>query len=150
MLRGFGQALAAWLCLLAICAAAKEDQTITFGTLPKSTFGDNDFDPGATASSNLTVSYASSNTDVATITTGGQIHILRVGTSDITASQSGDDDYNAAPEVMRTLTVKLAAPVITAPAAHSPPTIVDTHWPEFTWGSVYGASQYCLSLWDAT
>ena len=83
----------------------KISQTITFGALPAKVFGDADFSPGATASSTLTVAYASSNTAVATIV-GENIHIVGVGTSIITASQTGDGSYNAATDVSQTLTVE--------------------------------------------
>ncbi len=82
----------------------KADQTISFSALPAKAFGDADFAPGATASSGLLVSYASSNTSVATIVSG-QIHIVEAGTSNITASQAGNSAYNAAPSVVRQLTV---------------------------------------------
>lgn len=80
----------------------KANQTITFAA-PSKTYGDADFAP-ATASSGLTVTYASSNTAVATIVSG-QIHVVGVGTSTITASQAGDASYNAASDVQQTLTV---------------------------------------------
>jgi hypothetical protein len=82
----------------------KAGQTITFPALPIKLYGDPDFDPGATANSGLPVSYASSNTAVATIVSG-KIHILSVGTSTITASQGGNANYNAATPVSQTLTV---------------------------------------------
>jgi len=52
----------------------------------------------ATASSGLTVSYVSSNTNVATIA-GDVVTIVGVGTTMITASQAGDSVYDAAPSV---------------------------------------------------
>lgn len=82
----------------------KQDQAITFNTLPDKLVTDADFDPGATASSGLDVSYTSSNTSVATIV-NGLIHITGAGTSTITASQAGDENYNLAQDVSRTLTV---------------------------------------------
>lgn len=90
----------------------KQDQTINFNVLPSKTFGDADFAPGATASSGLAVSYASSNTAVATIL-NGLIHIVGAGTSTITASQAGDSNYNAAPSVSQGLTVSKSNQTIT-------------------------------------
>lgn len=84
---------------------AKLDQTISFNELPLKQVGDVDFSPGATASSNLEVSYMSSNSDVATIVEG-EIRIVGVGTTIITASQIGNEDYNAAASVSQTLTVR--------------------------------------------
>jgi len=59
---------------------------------------------GATASSGLTVSYASSNTGVATVA-GNTVTIVGAGTTTITASQAGDADFAAAANVTQTLTV---------------------------------------------
>ena len=96
-----------------------QNQTITFNPLPTKTYGDFDFAPGATASSGLTVSYASSNPAVATIVSG-QIHIVGAGSSTITASQAGNGTYNPAPNVQQTLTVNKAAQAtvtVSAPAS---------------------------------
>ena len=84
-------------------------QTITFPPLSAKVVGDADFSAGATASSGLTVSLASSNTAVATIA-GGNIHIIGAGTAVITASQDGNAVYNSATNVTQTLVVT-AAPV---------------------------------------
>ena len=82
----------------------KQNQTITFGTLTKKTTQDSDFDPGATASSGLAVTYSSSNSSVATIV-NGLVHIVGGGVSTITASQSGSVAYNAATDVSQSLSV---------------------------------------------
>lgn len=89
-------------------------QTITFNTLPAKTYGAIDFDPGATASSLLPVTYTSSNPAVATIVNGNTIHIVGAGTTDITAEQAGNTDYQAATPVTQTLTVNKATLTITA------------------------------------
>ncbi|MEO6497389.1 MAG: cadherin-like beta sandwich domain-containing protein, partial [Mucilaginibacter sp.] len=86
-------------------------QTITFASLPGKTYGDADFDPGATINTSLSISYSSSNTDVATIV-NKKIHIVGPGTADITASQPGDAG-NAAVSVTQTLTVNKAPQTIT-------------------------------------
>ena len=101
-----------------VTIALKQDQTITFGTLPTKTYGDGDFAPGATASSGLTVTYASSNTSVATIV-GSAIHIVGAGTANITASQAGNATYNPAPDVVQALTVNRANQTITFGALSS-------------------------------
>jgi hypothetical protein len=82
----------------------KTNQTITFNALPVKMVGDADFNPGATASSGLAVTYTSSNTAVATIV-NGNIHVVAAGTSVITASQAGNDVFNPAANVTQTLTV---------------------------------------------
>jgi hypothetical protein len=85
----------------------KQDQVITFTTISSKVYGNPDFNPGATASSGLPVSYASSNTAVATIV-NGNVRIIGAGTSTITASQSGDANFNPAPAVSQILTVAKA------------------------------------------
>ena len=79
-------------------------QSITFDPLRPKTFGDGDFDPGATASSGLTVEYDTSAPGIAAVV-GRKIRVLAPGSADLTASQGGDEQYAAAPDVMRTLTV---------------------------------------------
>jgi uncharacterized protein YaiE (UPF0345 family) len=91
------------------------NQTITFPALLAKNFGNAAFNPGATASSGLTVTYASSNSAVATIV-GGNINIVGAGTSTITASQAGNANYNAATSVPQTLTVNKINQTITFPA----------------------------------
>lgn len=91
----------------------KQSQTITFNALAAKTYGDADFDPGATASSSLPVTYSSNNPAVATIV-NGKVHITGTGTATITADQAGNVDYLAAPSVVQTLTVNKASLTITA------------------------------------
>lgn len=81
-----------------------EDQTINFLPLANKTYGDGDFAITADASSGLPVSFSSSNTNVATIN-GDMIQIVGEGDVTITASQQGNNNYNAAPSVERTFTV---------------------------------------------
>ena len=83
---------------------AKANQTITFAALPAKTVGDPTFTLTATASSGLTVTYASSNLLVATIS-GNTVTIVGAGTTTITASQTGDTNYNAATDVNQSLLV---------------------------------------------
>ena len=90
----------------------KANQTITFTALPGVVYGNADFDPGATASSGLPVSYSSNNTDAATIT-GGKVHIEGAGSATITASLPGNTNYNAASDVAQVLTVSKASQTIT-------------------------------------
>lgn len=79
-------------------------QTITFAPLAAKQVGDADFDPGATASSQLPVTYSSFDTTVATIV-NNQVHIVAAGTTQIKASQAGNTTYQAAPDVTQSLTV---------------------------------------------
>jgi hypothetical protein len=90
-----------------------ESQTMTFASLTPVLLSTADYSPGASASSGLTVTYTSSNPCVANIV-GGNIHIVGVGTTTITASQSGGGNYGAATSVNQTLTVMNPTSTLTA------------------------------------
>ncbi|SLM28453.1 exported hypothetical protein [Desulfamplus magnetovallimortis] len=96
----------------------KADQTITFNALAAKNCGDSSYDLIATASSGLAVSYASSNTNVATISEN-TVTIVGAGSTTITASQSGSNNYNAATSVDQTLTVNSVNPSVTTAAISS-------------------------------
>lgn len=85
----------------------KTSQTITFDILPAQTFGNSSFPLESTATSGLAVSYASSNTAVATVS-NGQVIIIGAGTTNITVTQGGDAIYSSATQVVRALTVNKA------------------------------------------
>ncbi|MBC8034662.1 MAG: T9SS type A sorting domain-containing protein [Chitinophagaceae bacterium] len=89
-------------------------QTISFNPLPVKVVGSPNFDPGATSSKGLQITYTSSNASVATIV-AGQIRIGNAGTSTITASQAGDDTTNPARNVTQLLTV---TPVLPPPGSN--------------------------------
>ena len=91
----------------------KHDQTISFEALSAKTYGDAAFNLNAIATSGLTVSYASSNGNVAQIS-GSVVTMVGAGQTTITASQEGNSAYNAAPIVQQTLTVAKAALTATA------------------------------------
>ena len=95
--------------------AEKQTQNITFNVLPAKIYGDGDFAPVATASSGLTVSYTTSDPNVATIV-GGQIHIVGTGTCTIYADQGGNADYLPASQISQTFTVTKATLTVTADA----------------------------------
>ena len=82
----------------------QQSQTITFDVLNDATYGDNDIALTATTSSNLPVTYTSSNSLVAEIV-NGKIHIVNAGTCNILANQDGNSDYLAADEVSVAFTV---------------------------------------------
>ena len=84
---------------------AKADQTISFGPLANKTFGDPDFGVSATASSGLVVSFAASgNCSIS----GSTVHLTGAGSCTITASQAGDANYNAAPDVPQAFSIAKA------------------------------------------
>jgi uncharacterized repeat protein (TIGR03803 family) len=82
-------------------------QSITFSALPEKTFGVASFQLTATASSGLPVIYKSSDVAVATIN-GNTVTVVGAGVTIITASQAGNENYLAAPDVSQTLTVNEA------------------------------------------
>ena len=104
-------------------------QTINFGALTQKTEGNSNFTLNATASSGLTVSYASSDTNIARIINGNEVQIMGVGSCEITASQNGDSTYDEAPKVLQTLVVNTDASKLnqTITFSLSPNT--------YTWGS---------------
>lgn len=93
--------------------AVPQVSPFVFNALPVKTYGNADFNGGATSlNTTQPIIYTSSNPLVATIV-GGDIHITGAGTSDITASQASDGFYPAA-SVTRTLTVNKAALTVKA------------------------------------
>lgn len=92
-------------------------QTITFGPLSNKIYGDADFLVNASASSGLTVSFTSQTTSVCTVTIS-TVHIVSVGQCTIRASQAGNANYSAAPNVDQsfnvTSSVDVVPPVVTA------------------------------------
>ena len=95
---------------------SQASQTLTFGVLAAKSYGGAAFDLTATASSGLTVGYASSDESVATVA-GSTVTILKAGSTTLTASQAGDTNTSAATPVARLLTVNQATPTYKAPAA---------------------------------
>jgi hypothetical protein len=88
----------------------KGDQTITFAPLPDKNFGDPSFTLSATASSGLAVSFsATGNCSY----TRGRVTITGAGSCTITASQPGDANWNAAPDVVQSFTINKGVQTIT-------------------------------------
>ncbi|WP_420583422.1 ELWxxDGT repeat protein [Reichenbachiella sp.] len=81
-----------------------QSQIITFLPLDEKNYGDANFNLTATASSNLAVTYVSSNEAVATVV-NQTVTIVGVGETNITASQIGGGIYSAADDVIQKLTV---------------------------------------------
>jgi hypothetical protein len=91
---------------------AKADQTITFPVISGHVYLDPDFDPGATASSSLPMSYSVGAGDPCAIV-AGKVHITGAGSCTVTASQAGNNNYNAAPDVPRSFSIAKANQTIT-------------------------------------
>jgi hypothetical protein len=92
--------------LVVVDYAKKVPQTIHFNNITIPVPWNIDFSPVATASSGLPITFTSSNSNIATIV-NGKIHILRDGTCNITASQTGNTVYEAAPNVTQSLVVSV-------------------------------------------
>ena len=116
-------------------ASASVDQTLTVNkaaqtisgvvdTMSKAG-GDAAYSLGATVSSGLTLTYASDNTGVATVSSAGLVTIVGAGTANLTVSQAGNDNYNAAPTVTQLLTVAKTAQTITFTPITSPRSTAD-------------------------
>jgi hypothetical protein len=81
---------------------AKANQTITFAPLPDKTTNDPPFTVSATASSGLAVTFGvTGNCTIA----GTTVTITGAGSCTVTASQSGNSNFNAAPDVPRTFNI---------------------------------------------
>jgi hypothetical protein len=91
----------------------KADQTITFGSLADKIVTDADFTVGATASSGLTVSFASQTPSTCSVVSGTTVSIDAVGLCTIRASQAGNGDYNAATNVDNSFNISAATPTFT-------------------------------------
>ncbi len=98
--------------LIQTLTVSKASQAITFASIPSKKYGSANFSLVTTASSGLQISYISSNPSVATVT-NGVVHIVSVGITTITASQPGDDNYNAALQIQQNLIVIKNSQVIT-------------------------------------
>ncbi|HEV8553537.1 MAG TPA: FG-GAP-like repeat-containing protein [Casimicrobiaceae bacterium] len=110
-------------------AQAQTSQTITFNALASKTYGNAPFTVSATASSGLTVSFASLTTSVCTVS-GTTVTIVAAGTCTIEASQAGNGTYAPAPNVDQSFTVAKANQTITFGALS---------------GKTYGAAPFTIS-----
>ena len=91
----------------------KVAQTISgVASTANKTYGDAAYSLGATVGSGLTITYASSNTSVATIAANGTVTIVAPGTTTFTASQTGDARYSAATDATQALSVSKATPAL--------------------------------------
>ncbi|MDP5138073.1 putative Ig domain-containing protein, partial [Rheinheimera baltica] len=84
-------------------------QVITFNNPVDQNFGTSPT-LSATATSGLTPTFSSSTTGVCTITSGGVLTFVTIGTCTIDANQTGDSSYSAAPTVSRSFSVNAVVP----------------------------------------
>src|SRR5690606_30743635 len=89
-------------------AMPQATQTITFGALADRIYGDAPFALTATASSGLSISYSSSDNNIASIS-GNVLTIHQTGDVEITASQNGNDAFLTATPVMQSLHIRKAS-----------------------------------------
>ncbi len=97
-------------------AASQTSQSITFNALSNQAYGAAPFTIGATASSNLTVSFASQTAPVCTVS-AATVTLVSVGTCTIRATQSGNVTYAAATPVNQSFQVTQVQPGLTVGAA---------------------------------
>ena len=88
----------------AVTSATGVAQIISFGPLSSVPFGTGPFPIVATASSGLTVGFASTTTAVCTVS-GNIVTLVAAGLCSITASQPGNSTYAAAPSITQSFTV---------------------------------------------
>jgi len=94
-----------------VLAVARRSQTIAFGTLPARMLTGPAFALNATATSNLAVTYTSSNPAVATVA-GNVVTPVSMGTTVITAGQAGDSNHLPAANVSQNLTIVRGVPFV--------------------------------------
>jgi hypothetical protein len=83
-------------------AIQKAGQTIAFPSIGDKTYGDPDFYVVASASSGLTVAFSATGNCAFVY---GKLSITGAGSCTVTASQEGDHNYEAAPDVARTFAI---------------------------------------------
>lgn len=93
---------------------AKTEQTVTFtSTPPDPALVGGTYAVSATAASGLSVSFASTTPGICTIS-GSTVIFVAAGTCTVQASQSGNTNYNPAPDVFQSFSVSVPALVTTA------------------------------------
>lgn len=91
----------------------KANQVITFPAIAPVAYGVASFNAGATSSTGMTVTYICENTSVAEVI-DGKIHLKSAGSTNIVASQPGDNNFNPAEDKIVNLTITKAPLIITA------------------------------------
>lgn len=95
------------------------NQSISGFELPTTAVATDEIEVAATASSGLDVVFTSSDDEIAYVA-DGKLVILSAGTVTITASQEGNEKYDAAPAIEKTIVIsKAATSITTAPTAEA-------------------------------
>ncbi len=105
---GFGPSAAA-----PVDHSVLQSQSVTFIAPTDAAYGDADSPLGATASSGLDVTYASSTPNVCAVSAAGVLAVVSAGTCTVTASQAGNSTYSPA-EQARTFSIGKATLTVTA------------------------------------
>ncbi|MEM9772939.1 MAG: right-handed parallel beta-helix repeat-containing protein [Chloroflexota bacterium] len=94
---------------IVVGSSSLQAQSITFSSPANnsSVFVDTSFNLVATASSGLTVKFVSKTPSICSVS-GNTASAVAIGTCQITARQTGNDQYNAASDVVHTVTVQEA------------------------------------------
>lgn len=82
----------------------KYNQSITFSGASSAYSTETVNLTAATTTSGLSITYTSADTDICTVSSSAVVTLISRGTCSITASQAGDDSYNAATSVSQTFT----------------------------------------------
>jgi predicted RNA-binding protein with TRAM domain len=123
-------------------------QTITFTQPANVPLGTLPYALTATASSGLAVAFTSATTSVCTVTSGGVVTILTVGTCTINADQAGDSTYWQAPQVTQSFQVTAttpSAPYITSVTEQNAQASVAFTAPGFDGGASITNYEYTLN-----
>lgn len=89
---------------------AKASQSITFGALQDRTLGNPAFQLSATSSAGLPVTFTTTSTNISV--NGISVQMTGAGRASVTASQAGDNRYNAATPVTQSFCIKPSQPTI--------------------------------------
>jgi hypothetical protein len=87
----------------------KADQAISFDPIETQTYGDGPLDLVASSSSGLPVSFSATGT---CSVSGTSLSLDGAGDCTVTATQAGDNNYNAAEQVQRSFTIQKAGAVL--------------------------------------
>ncbi|MNJ98975.1 hypothetical protein D3C87_167460 [compost metagenome] len=136
-----------------------QPQTITAVNITK-TYGDAPFLPGATASSNLEVSYTSADNAIAEAFQDAadgnkwKLSIKKAGTVNVTASQAGNNGFDPATDVVFSLTINKKPVTVNIKAGAAFSKVYDASTAgtfqasnlEFIAGAIIGSDEVLLSL----
>jgi uncharacterized repeat protein (TIGR02543 family) len=128
-------------------AFAKLSQTITFASLGNKSFGISPFALNAIATSGLGVTFTASPSGTCTVS-GSSLTLVGAGTCSVTATQAGNDSYEAANPISQSFTVFLNQSEFTLNSATG--TYGSTTTLGTTGGSGSGSATYAVALGNCT